>query len=73
MPNKEPTTKQIHKTRLINNSKVVIVWVDELEDFKPLSESNSIVHIVIAPLPSDLYQIKVIMRHDTDHQVLHLW
>jgi hypothetical protein len=69
MPNKETATKQIHKTRLINNSKVVIVWVDEVEDFKPLSDSNSLVHIVVTPLPSELYQIKVVIRYDNDHPV----
>jgi len=58
MPNKEPATKQIHKTRLINNNKVLISWVEDSDCFK-CPDSQIVFHIIIHPLPSELYQIKI--------------
>jgi len=64
MPNKEPNTKQIHKTRLINNNRVLITWADDIELYKPPTDSTHNLNIVIHPLPSKLYLIKIIERYE---------
>src|SRR4051812_11009912 len=71
MPNKEASSKQIHKSRLINNNKVwfptcffilpslkvLISWTEDLDKYKPPAESTYNLNIVIHPLSSKLYQV----------------
>jgi len=64
MPNKEGNTKQIHKTRLINNNRVLITWTEDIELYKPPTDSVHNLNIVIHPLPSKLYLLKIIERFE---------
>jgi len=64
MPNKESSTKQNHKTRLINNNKILISWVEDLDSYKPPAENPYNYNIVIAQLPSKLFLCKVFVRED---------
>jgi len=59
MPNKEKSTKQIHKTRLIKNNSVLISWVEDLEGYNPPTESTHKINIIVHPLPSQLFLIKI--------------
>jgi hypothetical protein len=59
MPNKDKSTKQIHKTRFIKNNSVLISWVEDLDEYKPPSESLHKMNIIIHPLQSELYLIKI--------------
>lgn len=60
MPNVD--NKQIHKSRLINNNRVLISWVEDIDSYKPPSESTYNFNIVIYPLPSKLFLIKLLVR-----------
>jgi len=64
MPNKESVTKQIHKTRLINNNKVLISWAEDLDSYRPPADSAYTTNIIIHPLPSQLFQLKIMLRGD---------
>jgi len=68
MPNKESNTRQMHKTRLILNNRVLISWVEDIGNYKIPTESGANTNIVIHPLPSNLYQIKVISRVTPEQQ-----
>jgi len=59
---KPANTKQIHKTRLINNDRVLISWVEDLDEYRPPTESNYMLNIVIHPLPSQLYQVRILYK-----------
>ncbi len=61
MPN-QPNTKQIHKSRLLYNNKILIVWVEDLNNFPLSSECNYTFCILIHPLPSRLFQIKILRK-----------
>jgi len=58
-------TKQIHKTRLINNDRVLISWVEDLDEYRPPSESNYMINIVVHPLPSQLFQVRIHSKSST--------
>jgi len=67
MPNKEQASKQIHKSRLIYNNKVLISWVEDLDAYKPPTDSTCMLNIVIFQLPSKLYLIKLIEKFDKNY------
>jgi len=64
MPNKDPSTKQVHKTRLINNNKVLISWTEDLDNYRAPTDSAYSCNLVISPLQSGLFHVKVILRGD---------
>lgn len=54
------------KAKKINSDHVVIVWCEELDNYKPNFKSNMFqnVHIVIHPLECGLYRIRIYQRHE---------
>eukprot|EP01119_Soliformovum_irregulare_P014246 TRINITY_DN3888_c0_g1_i5.p1 TRINITY_DN3888_c0_g1~~TRINITY_DN3888_c0_g1_i5.p1 ORF type:complete len:730 (-),score=262.15 TRINITY_DN3888_c0_g1_i5:86-2275(-) len=67
MPNRESSSKQLHKQRLINGNRVLISWVEDLDEYTPPSGSTYVFNIVIHPLPSGLFMIRIFdrgMGHD---------
>jgi len=68
MPNKEANTRQMHKTRLILNNRVLISWVEDIGNYKIPIESGANTNIIIHPLPSNLFQIKVLNRVTAEQQ-----
>lgn len=55
----------------MNNLKnrVLISWVEDIDSYKPPSESTYNFNIVIYPLPSKLFLIKLLVRISESDQV----
>jgi hypothetical protein len=63
MPDRGGT--QVHKRRLVLADRVLISWVEDVTQyrFELLEDCKAAVNIVISPLPSGLYRVRIINKH----------
>lgn len=63
MPDRGGT--QVHKRRLVLGDRVLISWVEDVAEYSIdlLEECKAAVNIVINPLPSGLYRVRIINKH----------
>lgn len=56
-----PLDKSLHKKKILSTDKILVVWVEDLENFEPktFKQYDIFVLLVIHPLRSGLYRIKI--------------
>lgn len=66
MPTKENDEQQIHKKRHVGNDIVHVVWSEHDRDYRPCTiiSNFNFVHIVIYPLPNDLFRIQIFTKEE---------
>mmetsp|Transcript_16622 Transcript_16622/g.49721 ORF Transcript_16622/g.49721 Transcript_16622/m.49721 type:complete len:1477 (-) Transcript_16622:147-4577(-) len=64
MPTSDSDPQQIHKKRHVGNDIVHIVWNEHGRPYRPSTISSQFnnVHIIIDPLPTELYEVRIVAK-----------